>query len=227
MYTVCKNIKRLRLMHKMTQKELAKALNISPKTVSKWETMAGLPDTAHIIPLAKLFGVSTDELLLPAPEPEPFIIFDEPHNFPLIWKYGISTDTLCSASGASREIVEKALSAGEKIAEKALTGGFAHTPEEEKQAANLSQILSQFTITMSHEMQNPRHNIYVLALRLESIPGFSLDTVDKYAGLEPGTLEGFLDRKASISTEQQCQLITALFLLESTLCPDMPYPWLM
>ena len=48
----------------MTQRELAAALFLSDKAVSKWETGASIPDTALLIPLAELLGVSVSELLL-------------------------------------------------------------------------------------------------------------------------------------------------------------------
>ena len=47
-----------------TQKELAQRLFISDKAVSKWETAASIPDTALLIPLADLLGVSVTELLM-------------------------------------------------------------------------------------------------------------------------------------------------------------------
>jgi len=46
-----------------TQKELASLLFISDKAVSKWETGVSIPDTALLIPLAELLGVSVTELL--------------------------------------------------------------------------------------------------------------------------------------------------------------------
>ncbi len=48
----------------MTQKELAEKLFISAKAVSKWETGVSIPDTALLMPLSELLGVSVTELLL-------------------------------------------------------------------------------------------------------------------------------------------------------------------
>lgn len=48
----------------LTQKELAQHLFISDKAVSKWETAVSIPDTALLIPLADLLGVTVTELLL-------------------------------------------------------------------------------------------------------------------------------------------------------------------
>ncbi len=46
-----------------TQKELAERLLISDKAVSKWETGTTIPDTALLIPLADILGVTVTELL--------------------------------------------------------------------------------------------------------------------------------------------------------------------
>ncbi len=56
-------ISRLRKNKGWTQKDLAEKLYISDKAVSKWETGVSIPDTALLIPLSELFGISTTELL--------------------------------------------------------------------------------------------------------------------------------------------------------------------
>ena len=47
----------------MTQAELASALNVTNKAVSKWETGEAMPETALLLPIAQIFGVTVDELL--------------------------------------------------------------------------------------------------------------------------------------------------------------------
>lgn len=47
----------------MTQQDLADVLNVSSKTVSKWETNRGLPEISMIALLSRALEVSTDELL--------------------------------------------------------------------------------------------------------------------------------------------------------------------
>lgn len=56
-------IKRLREGKGLTQSDLAQKLNVSNKTVSKWETGKGYPDITLISPLAETLGVSVIELL--------------------------------------------------------------------------------------------------------------------------------------------------------------------
>jgi DNA-binding protein len=55
-------IKRLRKERNFTQEELAEQLGITFQAVSKWENDTGMPDVSQIIPLATIFGVSTDVL---------------------------------------------------------------------------------------------------------------------------------------------------------------------
>lgn len=56
-------IKELREKKRLTQAELAMLLNVSDKTVSKWETGKGYPDITLLEPIAAAFGVSVAELL--------------------------------------------------------------------------------------------------------------------------------------------------------------------
>ncbi len=56
-------VAQLRREKGFTQKQLAQQLLISDKAVSKWETGTTIPDTALLIPLAELLGVTVTELL--------------------------------------------------------------------------------------------------------------------------------------------------------------------
>lgn len=56
-------IKELRERNNLTQAELAMQLNVSDKTVSKWENAKGYPDITLLEPIAKVLGVSITELL--------------------------------------------------------------------------------------------------------------------------------------------------------------------
>lgn len=53
----------LRRASGMTQKELAERLNVSDKSVSRWERDEGAPDLSLIPAIAELFGITCDELL--------------------------------------------------------------------------------------------------------------------------------------------------------------------
>lgn len=58
----------LRKKHGLSQEELAEKLGVSRQAVSKWERVEAAPDTDNLIALAKLYGVSLDELLNYTPE---------------------------------------------------------------------------------------------------------------------------------------------------------------
>ena len=54
---------KLRKKHGLSQEDLADKLGLSRQAVSKWERAEASPDTDNLICLAKLYGVSLDELL--------------------------------------------------------------------------------------------------------------------------------------------------------------------
>ena len=47
----------------ISQEELGARLGVSRQAVSKWETGTADPSTSNLLALAKLFGVSAEELL--------------------------------------------------------------------------------------------------------------------------------------------------------------------
>lgn len=47
----------------MTQAQLAAMLGVTNKAVSKWETGEAMPETSQLVPIARIFGVTVDELL--------------------------------------------------------------------------------------------------------------------------------------------------------------------
>lgn len=61
--TLGEKLQKLRKARAWTQEELAEQVGVSRQSLSKWESDGALPDTANIILLADLFGVTTDYLL--------------------------------------------------------------------------------------------------------------------------------------------------------------------
>ena len=53
----------LRKQHGLSQEELADQLGVSRQAVSKWERGEASPDTDNLIELARIYGISLDELL--------------------------------------------------------------------------------------------------------------------------------------------------------------------
>lgn len=52
-----------RTASKMTQEFVAESIGVSRQAVSKWESEASDPSTSNLLLLAKLYGVSVEELL--------------------------------------------------------------------------------------------------------------------------------------------------------------------
>ena len=53
----------LRKQHGLSQEELADQLGVSRQAISKWERGEASPDTDNLIELARIYGISLDELL--------------------------------------------------------------------------------------------------------------------------------------------------------------------
>lgn len=70
------NIRKLRMQHGMTQKNLAEKLFVSAQAVSRWENDEVEPSIGTILELAKIFGVTADQIL--NPEEHPFRSAEEP-----------------------------------------------------------------------------------------------------------------------------------------------------
>lgn len=61
--SIGENIRIMRRRYGFTQEELAARLSVTPQAVSKWENGGGFPDLMQIVPLAQIFGITTDSLL--------------------------------------------------------------------------------------------------------------------------------------------------------------------
>lgn len=54
---------KLRKEHNLSQEQLAEKIGVSRQAVSKWERAEASPDTDNLIALAKIYGVTVDQLL--------------------------------------------------------------------------------------------------------------------------------------------------------------------
>ena len=76
-FSIGKKIYELRREKGFTQEALAEKMNVSAQAVSKWENDLSCPDVAALPKLAKLLGVTVDELLGADPEPEVRLLPEE------------------------------------------------------------------------------------------------------------------------------------------------------
>ena len=60
---IANRLRQMRNKNNLSQEELAAKMGVSRQAVSKWERAEASPDTENLILLAKLYGVSIDELL--------------------------------------------------------------------------------------------------------------------------------------------------------------------
>ena len=58
-----KLIAETRKAHNLTQRQLADALSVSDKTVSKWECGKGLPEVSLMLPLCTVLNITVNDLL--------------------------------------------------------------------------------------------------------------------------------------------------------------------
>lgn len=76
-------IYKLRTEKKLSQGDLADALEVSRQSISKWETNSSVPELDKLVKLSEIFGVSLDELILdkrpsePVAEPESKFVYVE------------------------------------------------------------------------------------------------------------------------------------------------------
>lgn len=61
--TLSEKLREYRTRCKMSQEFVAEAVGVSRQAVSKWENGLSDPSTANLIALAKLYGISPEELL--------------------------------------------------------------------------------------------------------------------------------------------------------------------
>jgi transcriptional regulator with XRE-family HTH domain len=71
--TIGKRIAALRRETNLKQDDLAQMLEVSPQAVSKWENDQTCPDISLLPKLAKILGVSVDELLSDKQELQPVV----------------------------------------------------------------------------------------------------------------------------------------------------------
>lgn len=144
---VGKLILKLRKENKMTQKQLADEMNISDKTVSKWERGLGLPDVSLLRNLSEIFGINIERLLSGDLEPDE----KDGGNMKRVKFY------VCQECGN----IITATGGGEiSCCGRKLTPLKAKS-EDEEHKLNIEEIENDYYITFSHEMSKSHYVSFV------------------------------------------------------------------
>lgn len=138
---------KLRKEKNMTQKDIAEKLNITDKTVSKWERGLGCPDVTLLNELSKIYGVNIEKILLGDLEENKldggnmkrikFYVCKNCNNI-----ITSSTDTEVSCCGRKLEsLVAKTIDANHSF--------------------NISEVELDYYITSNHEMTKNHYIVFV------------------------------------------------------------------
>lgn len=144
---VGKLILSLRKEKKLTQKVVADAMNISDKTISKWERGLGCPDVSLLRELSKILGVNIEKILLGDLEPNNA----DGGNMNRIKFYVCPNcgDVLSSTGEADISCC------GRKLMP------LVSKPEDETHKLNIEEIEEDYYITIPHEMSKSHYISFV------------------------------------------------------------------
>ena len=138
-----KLILRLRKESNMTQKQLADAMNISDKTISKWERGLGLPDVSLLRELSEILGINVERLLSGELKAE-----DRDGGNMKKVKFYVCQEcgNVITATGGG-----EISCCGRKLA------ALIAKPADESHRLNVQEIENDYYITFSHDMSKDHH----------------------------------------------------------------------
>lgn len=146
---------RLRKEKGMTQKQVADSLNISAKTVSKWECGSGFPDVSVLRELSELFGVNSEQILSGSMEKNE----EENGNMKRIKFYICpSCGSIMTASGEA-----EISCCGRKL------NALEVKQCDEKHCLNVERIENDFYITFDHEMTKEHYLNFIAYVGVDRI----------------------------------------------------------
>ena len=144
-------IRRLREKRRITQQQLAQALNVSDKAVSKWETGRGYPDIVLVEPLAAALGVSVIELF----SGEDVVNANRAFHMPRLKLY------VCPVCG---NIIQSAGDAVVSCCGITLPALEAESSER-GHAARVSRVENEYFVSLDHEMDKTHFISFIAAVR--------------------------------------------------------------
>ncbi len=150
-YVTAAMIRRLREGRRLTQQQLAEKMNVSDKTVSKWETGRGYPDITLIEPLAKALGVSVIELFAG----ESVVNTNRAFHMPRLKLF------VCPLCG---NVIQ---STGEAVVSCCgiVLPSLEAEPADEAHSISVERIEDEYYVALSHEMRRTHYISFFAAVR--------------------------------------------------------------
>ncbi len=129
---IAQRLAELRRARGYSQESLARELGLSRQAVSKWERAESSPDTENLIALARLYGVSLDELLRVDEEIEDDVAFERAERSSEVrveeelGAHRARAEQATQAATAAAEAAQAATRASERVAQAAEGTGRGH-----------------------------------------------------------------------------------------------------
>ncbi len=153
-------IKTLREKKGMTQLELASELNLSDRTISKWETGRGYPDITFLEKIASLFSLSVSELL----------------NGAAVTNFNVSGNMLRSSFYVCPVCGNVIVTTGEASVSchGIMLGKLEKNGVDEEHGVALSIVEDEYFISISHPMTKEKYISFIAALSSERVQAVKL-----------------------------------------------------
>lgn len=181
---------RLRKEKRMTQKQIADRLNISDKTISKWERGLGCPDISLLKDLSQLFDVNIEKIL----EGNLAANGAEPGNLMRIKFY------VCPFCGS---VISGLGKAEVSCCGRRLTALDAQ-PADDAHKATIEDTDDSFYITFQHEMHKDHYLSFVAYVANDRLQLIKLYPEQEASVILPKTLCGALLQKYSRKLYYYC-----------------------
>ena len=220
MSLLCDNVKRLRLLRGLTQKQLADILGVSPKTVSKWETGLGQPEVNQIIPLAQVFGVSTDELFF-GPQTVSSVGGNGSSETRSIQK---ELDRISTQYRIPLELMLQTAGADETDLKELIEG---KTPADQKsrdKQKRLTKLIIVFSDLIPRYVENSTLLISTLFSKLSLENELPAEAVESYANLSPGRINAYMTGSYPMTQKEITHVIATLFMLDVSINRGEAFP---
>ncbi len=145
----------LRKEKKLTQKQLADAMHISDKTISKWERGLGCPDISLLQQLSNVFSINMETLLLGDFEPN---IADGGNMKKIKFYFCPTCGNVITATGEA-----EISCCGRKLAQ------LEAKPIDKLHFLNIEIMDEEYYLTFSHEMRKEHHLNFVAYVTCDRI----------------------------------------------------------